>query len=145
MNYEIYTGAEYDDLIKIYAKERSSLIDEIEELIKSYESDLIGYDGNAIYKLTPSSVICFKIEDSKVMAVTDDKSLRLKERLYNVEDKLGDGFVKINQSCIANIKKIERFEASIGGAVMVVFSNGDRDYISRRQLRAVKERIGFKL
>ena len=69
----------------------------------------------------------------------------IKERLYTVENTVGDSFIKINQSCIVNIDKIERFEASFSGALTVVLKNGYKDYISRRQLKIVKERIGFKL
>ena len=56
---------------------------------------------------------------------------------------LGEGFVKINQSCIANTKKILRFSASISGALQVTFKNGYRDYVSRRQLKTVKKRMGL--
>ena len=52
-------------------------------------------------------------------------------------------FVKLNQSCLANIKQIKEFKASIGGSVMVIFQNGYKDYISRRELKNVKERIGL--
>ena len=66
-------------------------------------------------------------------------------RLYQLEELLDASFVKINQSSIVNVKKIERFEASIGGALLVILQNGHRDYVSRRQVKAVKERIGFRL
>ena len=57
----------------------------------------------------------------------------------------GSDFVKLNQSCIVNIKKIECFDASLGGALKVTLKNGYRDYVSRRQLKAVKERLGLKI
>ena len=60
-----------------------------------------------------------------------------------LEEKLPLDFVKINQSCLANIKKIERFSASVGGSLKVIFKNGHTDYVSRRQLRTVKEKLGI--
>ena len=69
-----------------------------------------------------------------------------KKRLYKIEEMLeDDDFIKINQSCIVNIKMIESFDASIGGALMIKLKNGYRDYISRRQIKAVKERLGLKI
>ena len=57
---------------------------------------------------------------------------------------LGDDYLKINQSCIVNIKAIKQFDVSLGGSLMISLKNGYRDYVSRRQVKAVKERIGFK-
>jgi DNA-binding LytR/AlgR family response regulator len=65
--------------------------------------------------------------------------------MYTVEEQLGGRFVKINQSCTVNVDKIERFDVSIGGALRVTLKNGFRDHVSRRQLKAVKERMGIKL
>ena len=67
----------------------------------------------------------------------------IKTRLYVIEEKLPENFIKINQSCIANINQIERFNASISGTLKIRFKNGYTDYVSRRQLKNVKERIGI--
>lgn len=118
---------------------------EIDELLLGYSSEIIGYGDGEIIKLCPADVHCFIIEGGKLFALTDDKKLQLRQRLYTLEDSLGNDFVKINQSCIANVKMIKRFETSIGASLSVVFKCGYRDYVSRRQLKSVKERIGFKL
>ena len=57
---------------------------------------------------------------------------------------LKDSFVYINQGCLANLKMIDHFDASIGGTLMVVFKSGYKDFVSRRQLKNIKERIGIK-
>ena len=73
----------------------------------------------------------------------EKEQLYLKQRLYQVEDNLDKDFIKINQSTIANIRMIERFSVSIGGSLQVIFKNGYKDYVSRRQLKSVKERMGI--
>ena len=118
---------------------------EIDELLLGYSSELIGYGDGEIIKLCPADVHCFIIEGGKLFALTANKKLQLRQRLYTLEESLGNDFIKINQSCIANVKMIERFETSIGASLSVVFKCGHRDYVSRRQLKSVKERIGFKL
>lgn len=120
------------------------LLSQIEELLAE-EQKLVGYKDGSILTLSPCDVFCFTVEDGRVYAITEKDRLLMKMRLYVIEDMLGADFVRINQSCIANIKKIERFETSIGASLLVRFKNGYKDYVSRRQLRAVKERIGFKL
>lgn len=137
-------GEEHEEGVWIYAKERTPLVDEIERLLEG-DAELIGYCGRDIVRLSHADVYCFTVEDGRLYAVTKAEKWQLKQRLYQVEGMLGADFVKINQSCIANIRHIKRFEVSFAGALLVVFHNGHRDYVSRRQLKAVKKRIGFHL
>ena len=64
-------------------------------------------------------------------------------RLWQLEELLGEEFLKINQSCLANVSRIKRFRASFGGSLLVSFACGYEDYVSRRQLKQVKERMGM--
>ncbi|MBQ9744108.1 MAG: LytTR family transcriptional regulator [Clostridia bacterium] len=144
MKCHIILGSEEEKIV-IYARERTVLIDEIERLAEGESTQLIGYGDGAIYKLEPENIECIISEDGRVYAICDKGKLRVKERLYVIEKMLEGVFIKLNQSCLANIKMIDRFESSFAGAIRAVFKSGYKDYISRRQLKAVKERIGFKL
>ncbi len=143
MKLQIVINPNRDEEIIIYAHEKSSLVCEIEELVKSYSVDLIGYTENETVKLNLNNIYCFFTEDNKVFALTENEKYRLKSRLYQIEESLSDNFVRINQSCIANIKKIDRFKATVGGSLTVVFKNGYVDFVSRRNLKNVKERLGL--
>ena len=143
MKLQIVIDHNHDEEILIYAHEKTSLICEIEELVKNNSVDLIGYTENETVKLNLNDVYCFFTEDNKVYALTENEKYRLKSRLYQLEEKLNNNFVKINQSCIANIKKIDRFKATVGGSLTVIFKNGHIDYVSRRNLKNVKERLGL--
>ena len=116
---------------------------EIEELVLGKSLELFGYKDKNIVKLSPSDVFCFTVENNKVYALCEREKYQIKQRLYLLEEILDRDFVKINQSCIANIRKISKFDTSITGTLMVSFKNGHRDYVSRRQMKKVKERIGF--
>ena len=129
--------------IVIYAKEKSPLVCEIEKLIKNYSIDIIGYNNGAVIKLPLSQIYCFSVEENKIFVYTQKEKLQIKQRLYEIEKIIDNNFVKINQSCIVNVNEIERFDASFAGSMMVTLKNGYKDYVSRRQLRIVKERIGF--
>ena len=97
--------------------------------------------GSHAWPSMNSSVLAM-VEDGKVYALTESEKYRLKQRLYLLEEMLDVSFVKINKSCIANIRKIKKFDASFSGTLTVVFKNGYRDYVSRRNLKSVKERLG---
>ena len=132
-----------EEEVIIYAHERNETVEAIEKLVLRSDFELIGYLGKSAVRLEWSEVYCFTVEDNKVYAVTENEKLQLKHRLYQIEELADNDFVKINQSCIANINHIKRFDASISGTLRVVFKNGYTDYVSRRQLKTVKERLGL--
>ena len=143
MKLRIVIDKNHDEQILIYAHEKTALICDIEQLVNNDSFDLTGYGETETIKLNLYEICCFITEENKVYALTEKGKYRLKSRLYQIEKNLNDNFVKINQSCIANIKKIDKFKASVGGALTVIFKNGYEDYVSRRNLKNVKERLGL--
>ena len=143
MKFELIIDPAQEERVTICAHERSGLAEEIERLVRGNRSEWIGYRGKSIVPLDPAEVCCFIAEDHKVFALVGKERLQVRSRLYQLEEGLGSDFIKINQSCIANARMIGRFEAAYSGALMVVFKNGYKDYVSRRQLKLIKERFGF--
>ena len=144
MKLRIITDKTRDEEIIIFAHERNDLVNAIEKLVSESNHGIIGYADNEAKKINLLNVNCFISECNKVYALTEEK-LIIKERLYRIEEKLDDDFIKINQSCIANIKKISKVQATFSGAFSVTFENGYTDFISRRNLKKVKERLGVRL
>ncbi len=132
-----------EEKVLIYANERTKLIDEIESLVTSSDINITGTYNDEIIKIDITDVSCFLSENNKVFALVNDKKYQIKQRLYQIEEMNLESFIKINQSCLANKKKIKKFESTIGGSLKVVFKNGYIDYISRRELKNVKQRMGL--
>ncbi len=129
--------------VLIYAREKTKLIEDIEQLVSDHAFELVGYKDRCATILNAADICCFIVEDNKVYALCGNERFQLKSRLYRLEEHLSHNFVKINQSCIANIKMIKRFDASISGSLIITFKNGYTDYVSRRNLKYIKERLGF--
>ena len=132
-----------EEEVIIYAHRHSTLTSQITALAESYSAEIIGYMDRTAEKLSLEEIICFITESNKTYAVTENGKFRIKERLYSLEEKLSSSFIRINQSCIASVSKIHRFEPSPYGSLSVVFINGLKDYVSRRNLKNVKERLGI--
>lgn len=145
MKHSTFIDPNRDEEVLIYTRRRTKAIAELESFLDRLDTELMGYgmDGRMI-PLLPAEVHCFAVEEGKVYALTDTERLVVRLPLYAIEEMLDESFVKINQSCLGNIRKIARFEASLGGALMVTFQNSHRDYVSRRQLKHVKERMKIK-
>jgi DNA-binding LytR/AlgR family response regulator len=136
----------HEEEVVIYAGKRTREIEELERYLNRMSTELVGYgEDGQILPLRPAEIHCFIVEDGRVCALTDREKLTVRLPLYAIEEMLTEDFVRINQSCLGSIRKIARFDASIGGALMVTFGNGHRDYVSRRQLKNVKERMHIKL
>ena len=135
-----------EEEVVIYAGKRTREIEELERYLDRMGAELVGYgEDGQILPLRPAEIHCFIVEDGKVYALTEKEKLTVRLPLYAIEEMLTEDFVRINQSCLGSIRRIARFDASIGGALMVTFGNGHRDYVSRRQLKNVKERMHIKL
>lgn len=132
-----------EEEIVIRVRARDELTNRIEELVKERSAELIGYGEGTMVVLHPEDICCCTVEDGRVFAHTQQDTLLLKQRLYTLEELLGNRFVRINQSCLVNTAQIQRFDSSFAGALTVTMKNGYRDYISRRQLKKVKERMGL--
>lgn len=143
MKFRTVIDPSHEEEIVIYAHQKSKLIDEIEKLILQEAVELVGYKDKTAVLLDQAEICCFAVEHNKVYAKTLNGSFALKNRLYQIEEKLPKNFIKINQSCIANINQIKKFDASFAGTLRVVFKNGESDYVSRRNLKGVKERLGL--
>lgn len=143
LKYTTFIGTEHEEEVLIYAKEKTSLVIEIERIIESNNKTISASNEDEKIVLNPMEVDCFVSDNNKVFAIKDDSKFQVKERIYQLEEKLKESFIKINQSCLANIKRIDRFKTSIGGSVIVIFENGYSEYISRRELKNVKERLGI--
>jgi len=130
--------------VEIYSHENTSLVRQIEDLVYSYGISINGYSGNDIVPLPVKSIYRIYVEANKVYASTIDSKYHLKLRLYQIEEIAGESFIKINQSALVNKEHIKSFAYSWGGALTVKLTNGEEDYISRRQTKIVMERMGIK-
>ena len=92
----------------------------------------------SLAKLRGLDAICLTDHDSM-----GGKEYATKLRIKDVVELADDSFVKINQGCVANVKRIKKFKVSFGGALRVIFEDGYSDYVSRRELPNVKRRLGL--
>ncbi len=143
MNYKIEINETQNEDIVILAKSKTAVLGKIEELLSAEAETVIGYGKNEALRLKSTEIYCFFIKDGKVLAQTRHGQLCIKERLYQLEEIFSKSFIKINQSCLINSQEIKSFSSSIGGTLFVTLKNGYKDYVARRQLKQVKERLGI--
>ena len=125
--------------------ERSPLIDEIESLIARQTDRIPGYIEDNIKLLSLSEIQCITVLDGKTYAIdSKNRQYRLKQRLYELEERLPPSFIRINKSALANESALDRFAVTVAGSVDAVFKCGYREYVSRRCFAQIKRRLETK-
>lgn len=135
--------ADREEEVVIYATRRSELVEQIERLVAGNPLELLGFQEDVAVPLSWDDVAFFRLEEGKLYAAVGRERYRIRGRLYQVEQQAPSDFIKLHQACLANVRHIARFETAFSGTLRVVFKNGDADYVSRRQIKHVKERLGL--
>ena len=144
MRYKTMIDPNIDERIEIYANQRTSLINQIENLIENDALQIIGFLEGEKHLLNINEIYEIYTEGNKTYAATEKEIFQIKFRLYQIEEKEIETFIKINQSCLINKQYIASFKSSIAGSILVKLKNGKSEYISRRQVKNVMERMGIK-
>ena len=80
----------------------------------------------------------------KVFAVTEKGEYTVRFRLYEIEKRLNHNqFVRISNSEIINLKKVNNFDLSFTGTIRVELTNGTAAYVSRRYVSKIKKILGI--
>ncbi len=83
-------------------------------------------------------------DKGKTVCAAEKGTYIIKRRLYEIEDLLsGDSFVRISNSEIINLKKVNNFDMSFAGTICVKLSNGEKVYVSRRYVSKIKKILGL--
>ena len=146
MKFFLVLDEEKESSVTVVCNKVTATVRQIEALCKDAEEEtglLYGYADDEILPLELNRVICFYTKDGKVFASVGNKDYAIKLRIKQVLEIVDDSFIKINQGCVANVHCIEKFTASFGGALKVVFKNGYSDYVARREVSNLKRRFGL--
>jgi len=68
-------------------------------------------------------------------------TFKIQEKLYELENCLNSNFVRISKSCIINLNYVECFDSNLSGTVEVIFKDKTKEYVSRRKVNEVIQKI----
>ena len=126
----------------------AQITDEVTQLAnrlrQGSEQRLLGFREDETILLEPDDVYSFFTQGQTVQARTKLGVMRVKHRLYELEENLPKAdFVRVSHSEIVNFKNVKSFEVSISGTINLKFSNGEYAYVSRRNVKAIKDYLGL--
>ena len=137
MEIEIKIDSQYTDpkLVLYTAQMTDELGSIISRLGTSVNCPITGFDNNVAVILEPAEIARVYSENQKIYAETADSRYVVKLRLYEIEAMLdSQSFVRISNSEIINIYKIDYMDLSFTGTICIRMQNGNNTYVSRRYL-----------
>ena len=82
--------------------------------------------------------------DKRTYVYTKGDCYESRDRLYELEEKLGTYYVRISKSMIINLRKIRNVRAEPGGRMVAVLLNEEQVVISRSYVKEIKRRLGIR-
>ena len=146
MKFFLVLDKEKEPSVTVASGKMTRFVEKIEALCQEYDENeeiIYGYADEEILPLPLMDVDCFFTKESKVFAAVGAKEYATKLRIKQIEGLVDDSFIKINQGCIVNVKQVEKFAVSFGGALKIVLKNGRFDYVARREVKNIKRRFGL--
>lgn len=115
----------------------------VSKLSKETPQLISGIKDEKVELIEQDDLIRVYANSGKVFAVTDKGEYTLRLRLYEMEEILdGKRFVRISNSEIINLKKVENFDLNFTGTICVRLTNGTITYVSRRYVSKIKSILG---
>ena len=125
----------------------AALTPEIEKILQLVERSpgnkpLNGYRQDTVTPLAPEKILRLYGENQKVFAQTMEGIYQLRERLYELEDRLGsEAFLRISHSEFVNRRRICRLDVSRTGTIAVILEGGITTYVSRRYVPRIRKAL----
>ena len=111
----------------------------------SVQGSLIANKDGKTYFLEPDSLELIRTEGREIVCYDKLKNRYILARpLYELENILGNSFIRVSKSAIVNIYRISHVSAAFNGTMELVMKNGVEDYISRSFRKSFKERLGLE-
>ena len=128
----------------IYASEITTEIRRTAALLETKNSGVVSVmENERIIVLRPDEIYMVRVENEKTVVYTKTKRYDGGKRLYEFEEILGKGFIRISRGTLVNLHYLERVEPAFGDMLLLVMKNGCKDYISRKYLPAFKKHLGL--
>ena len=116
----------------------------LQKLSKEKQQMLAGFRDDTVRVLSPEKILRIYAQNGRVYAGTDFGEYQLHFRLYELEERLGSfSFVRISNSEIISLKKVQHFDLSLTGTICVIRTDGTKTFVARRYVPKIKRMLGM--
>ncbi|MBC6341588.1 LytTR family transcriptional regulator [Lactobacillus kimbladii] len=133
--------------VEIKAAQKSEVVDNLIDYLhkfgeKKYHLLPIKVEDR-IVTIKPTEIIKVEIQTTDITFYTTKDIIKTTGRLYQVLEKLGDGFIQVSKHGIININFLESIEVGFEGNMIALLKNNLKADVSRLYLPALKKELGL--
>ncbi|NIK11646.1 LytTR family DNA-binding domain-containing protein [Alkalibacillus almallahensis] len=129
-----------DDLTILRTKSHHSYVDKVSQLFEDpFPSNMIiTQEGSSFSPIELNQIHFFFTENKAVYANTESGKQKVQERLYEIESRLPNHFVRISRFEIVNLQWVKRFEYTFGGRIILHLKSDEKLYSTRSYTKKIK-------
>lgn len=144
INIEIQEDAE-DTVVTIKCSKRDAFVERLVAALQIIDQEImVMHEGN-ITVLNLEEILYIESVDRKCFLYTADQVYESCNKLYELEQQLAQYFfVRINKSCIVNLKNINSIKTYINRRLLITLSNEEQLIVSRQYADEIKVLLGVK-
>ena len=139
---EIDPAAEETEVV-IKAKSISPEIKQLYQSLqkKQHANEIECFKNHVSYYLPIDDILFFETDAKQVMVHTKNQAYLVKYKLYELENLLGTGFMRISKSTIVNLDNIYGLTRSISNCKIQFHDSYKTIYASRRYYKDLCQRL----
>ena len=128
----------------IYTNEITDEIQNIINILKRESRPILTLkDGDKYSVFSVDDIYMVRVQEKVLVVYCKDKKYVSKKRLYEMEESLGNDFLRISKSTIINLNHVKNVIPSFKGVMYLNLKNGSSGVISRKFLPEFKRRLGL--
>lgn len=144
INVEIKEGLA-EPVVTIQCGKKDHFIEQLIAALRIMDRQLTVSFHGAATTLALSEILYIESVDRKCFVYTKNNVFETTKRLYELEQQLVSFlFLRINKSCIVNLKNIDAIRAYLDRRLLITMSNGEQLIVSRQYAPELKHLLGVK-
>lgn len=134
-----------DTVVTIKCRKQDAFVERLIAALQIIDKQIrVIYEGN-ITTLNLEEILYIEAVDRKCFIYTAGKIYESHNKLYELEQQLEEYlFVRINKSCIVNLKNIDSIKTHIDRRLLITMSNKEQLIVSRQYAAVIKTLLGVK-
>ena len=97
--------------------------------------------GNRASVIDEKDIVFVAAEGKLVRVVTTEGIYKAKQSLQSIESILSRSFLRVSRFEIINLKKVRKYDFTVGGTLRIEFEDGMETWASRRYIPLIRKRI----
>lgn len=134
-----------DTVVTIKCKKQDAFIERLMAALKIIDKQIMVMWEGDILALDLEEILYIESVDRKCFVYTASQVYESFNKLYELQQQLEQYlFIRINKSCIVNLKNIDAIKKYINRRLLITLSNNEQLIVSRQYASEIKVLLGVK-